>query len=133
MRRTRNFVTLSKNFEIFWKLNLIFLATSFPVNCVLSYYTLLGMTLAIKGFTICVCLTSLVYLIESLCTRGKNVEFFNKIVAIDMILKPSKGEQVVQLSKENIIKIIFVLMLFVVQLVMLSVKHFIYSTFDRNV
>lgn len=120
-------------YRAYWILYILLLIFIFLINCILSFYSLFEVSLAIKIYTIRVSLPSTIYLLESFITRSKYVEFLSEMKSINSIFKSSTRKQVMQLSKKNNLKIIFVLLLFIVQLVVISVKCFVYETFDLNV
>lgn len=122
----------TRKYGKYWIIYILFLISMVLINCILSLYSLVGVSLATKVFTISAFLPSLIYLMESVFTRSKYVEFFSEVKCIDSILKPSTREHVLQLLKEDVFKIIFVLLMFTVQLAIISVKCFIYKTFDLN-
>jgi hypothetical protein len=84
-------------------------------------------------FTISAFLPSPIYLMESLMTRAKFIEIFTAIKNIDASLMTSRQKQVAKVTKENILKIIFVFVVFVGQMCVVSVKFFIYESFGRQV
>lgn len=116
-----------------WIIYILHLVAMVLINCVLSLYSLVGLSLPIKIFTISAFLPSPIYLLESLGTRGEYVDMFDEIEQIDAILKLSQRERVMQLSKQSIAKIICLLLMFGAQLAVISVNCFIYETFDLNV
>jgi hypothetical protein len=118
------------SYNRYWIIYILHLVLILLINCVLSFYTLVEVALTIKIFTICAFIPSPIYLFESLMTRVKYVEIFSEIKHIDAILMPARRKHVTQVSKENILKIIFVLVVFVIQMCVISVKFFIHETFD---
>jgi hypothetical protein len=90
-------------------------------------------TFAVRMFIVSALLPSPIYLMESLSTRVMFMEYFSEIEDINSILRLSKRELVMQLSKNSIIKIISVLLILSVQMAIISVRYFIFETFDLNV
>lgn len=117
----------------YWLIYILLLISIFIINCILSCYSLVGVTLAIKIFTISAFIPLPIYLLESIFTRDKYVEIFSELRGINATLKPAMQKHVMQLSSENAIKIIFVLLMFTVQLAIISVKCFIYGNIRANV
>jgi hypothetical protein len=123
----------TKTFENYWKVYIVIVSTLLLINIILSYFSLDSVSTPIKIFTMAAFLPLPIYLLESLFTRTIFIEIFTEIRSINASLKSSTQEHVLQLSKENVAKIIFVLMLFAVQLAIISVKYFIYESFSVNV
>lgn len=133
MRRNLGAIQSTRKYSKYWIIYILFLISVVLINCILSLYSLGGVPLTIQIFTVSAFLTSPIYLIESFFTRIKYVKFFSEIKCINSILKPSTREHVLQLSKEDVVKIILVVLLFAVQLAIISVKCFLLKTFDLNV
>lgn len=128
-----NFKKLTKDYKTYWILYILVIIFILLINCVLSYYSVAAVPFVYKMFNLSVFFPLPIYLLESFITRSTYIEIFSEIKSINSILKPSMQENVMQLSKENNLKIIFVLLLFVVQLVIISVKCFVYETYDLQV
>lgn len=118
------------NFNQYWIIYILHLVLVFLINSVLSFYFLVRVNLPIKIFTISTFILSPIYLMESLTTRAKYVEFFSEIKSINVTLMPGRQEKSPQVSKDNVLNIVFVLVVVVIQLCVICVKFFIYGTFD---
>jgi hypothetical protein len=123
----------ASNFTRNWIIYILHLIVILLINCVLSYYSLVEVDLSIKVFTISAFIPSPIYLMESLMTRVKFVEIFSEIKSIDASLMSAEQKHVAQVTKGNILKIIFVFVMFVIQICVVSVKFFIYKTFGLQV
>lgn len=127
-----NAIANMTSYSTYWIIYTVVLTLIFIINCALSQYALIDVEISIKIFTITAFLPTPIYLIESILTRSKYIEIFSDIKNINTALSSTSRKHVMQLSMENIIKIIFVLSMFTVQLAIISVKCFIYGTFDLN-
>jgi hypothetical protein len=70
---------------------------------------------------------------ESLMTRVKFVEILGEIKSIDASLMAAGQKHHAQVTKGNVSKIIFVFVVFVIQMCVISVKFFIYDSFGLQV
>lgn len=117
-----------------WIIYVLVLAAIFLINCVLTFYALIGRSFAIKVSTIISFLPTPLYLLETLLTRSSYIAIFSGIKGIRAALTSStKQEHVVKLSRKSIIKIIFMLSMFTVQQAIISVKCFVYGTIELHV
>lgn len=128
----RNIDATGKSPVAYWIVYILVLTCLFIIACILSYHSL-DETTSANIFKIVALLPPLIYLIESLCTRGKYVEIFSEIERLNSILRSPKQKHVMQLSRENVAKIIALLSLFIAQLAIISVKCFVYETFALEV
>jgi hypothetical protein len=103
------------------------------INCVLSFYSLDEVDLPIKIFTISAFIPSPIYLMESLMTRVKFVEILSEIKSVDASLMAAGQKHGAQVTKGNVSKIIFVFVVFVIQMCVISVKFFIYDSLGLQV
>lgn len=133
MRRNLGATSSTRKYSKYWIIYILFLISVVLINLILSLYSLSGVPLCIQIFTVSAFLASPIYLIESFFTRIKYVKVFSEIKCINSILKPSPREHVLQLSKEDVVKIILVVLLFAVQFAIISVKCFLHKTFDLHV
>lgn len=116
-----------------WMIYVLGLTTIFVLNSVLSYYASIAVSVSNQMFAFVAFLPMPIYLLETLLTRKSYVAIFSEIEDIRATLtSSSKREHVAQLSWKSIIKIIFLLLLFTIQLAIISVKWFIYETVDTN-
>jgi hypothetical protein len=126
-------IASATNYNRYWIIYILHLVLILLINCVLSFYSLIEVALPVKIFTICAFIPSPIYLLESVIVRVKYLAVFSEIKSIDATLMSARQKHVVQVSKENILKIIFVLVVFLIQMCVISVKFFIYETFDLQV
>lgn len=120
------------NFRRYWTIYILLLIVIVITNCVLTFFSFVEESLAIKTFTMGTLLPAPIYLLESVFTRDKYIEIFSEVRSIDSILRLSPRKHVMQFTSENVIKIISVLALFVVQLAIIAVKYFIYGSIGHN-
>jgi hypothetical protein len=134
MRTTFGSANVSpKNLSRYWIIYILHLIVILLINCVLSYYSLVEVDLPIKIFTISAFIPSPIYLMESLMTRVKFVEILGEIKSIDASLMAAGQKHHAQVTKGNVSKIIFVFVVFVIQMCVISVKFFIYDSFGLQV
>lgn len=124
---------MASKYDRRWIIYILHLVAMVLINCALSLYSVVEVSLAIKIFIISAFLPSPIYLLESVATRGAYVDMFNEIKRINATLRLTQRERVTRLSTRSIAKIIFVLMMFVAQLAVITAKCFIEATFDLNV
>lgn len=86
-----------------------------------------------KIFMISAFIPSPIYLMESLMTRAKFIEIFNEIKSVDATLMSAGQKSVALVTRGNLLKIIFVFLVFVIQICVVSAKFFIYETLGRQV
>lgn len=116
-----------------WIIYILVLTTTFVVNCALSYYAIIKVSVSNQMFAFVAFVPMPIYLLETLLTRKSYIAIFSEIKDIRAALTSSpKREHVMQLSWKSIIKIIFLLLMFTIQLAIISVKWFIYETVDTN-
>lgn len=116
-----------------WIIYILVLTTTCVVNCVLSYYAIMKVSVSNQMFAFVAFAPMPIYLLETLLTRKSYIAIFSEIKDIRAALtSSSKREHVMQLSWKSIIKIIFLLLMFTIQLAIISVKWFIYETVDTN-
>ena len=130
MIRTFHPLGVIQKYQKLWKFYILSLTVILIINTLLIHLSTTESTLFMKVFLTCYLLPSAVYVIESILTRNLFIKFFIEIKAINLILKLSTVEHVMQLSAENLMKIILMLSLLVVQQVIISVKFIIYENFD---
>lgn len=123
----------ASNLTRYWIIYILHLFVILLINCVLSFYSLVEVDLPIKIFTISAFIPSPIYLMESLMTRAKFVEIFSEIKSVDASLMSSGQKHVTQVTKGNLLKIIFVFIAFVIQICVICVQFFIYGSFSVQV
>ena len=129
----RNFKNSSSDYRNYWIIYILIIILMLIIHIILSFYCLDEVAFPLKMYNLSVFFPLPIYLLESFITCSTYVEIFSEIKSINLILKPSIRENIMQLSKGNNLKIIFVLLLFVVQLVIISVKCFVHETYDLQV
>lgn len=117
----------------YWTIYILLLSVIVITNCVLTFFSLVEKSFAIKIFTTCALLPMPIYLLESFFTRDKYIEIFSELRSINSILRLSPRKHVMQFTSENVIKIIFLLAMFAVQLAIIAVKFFVYESIGVNV
>lgn len=85
-------------------------------NCVLIYPAFCKGTIAVKIFAFFALMPSIVYFIETITTRDSFVEIFKEIKYIKNFVVPRRRQYFATVPKYDFIKIVFVLMIFIIQM-----------------
>lgn len=120
-------------FRRYWTIYILLLIVIVITNCVLIFFSFVKEeSLAIKTFTMSALLPLPICLLESFFTRDKYIGIFSEVRSINSILRLSPSKHVMQLTSENVIKIILVLAMLFVQLAIIAVEFFIYESIGLN-